>query len=868
MSSFRRVGVDGTPLKRPASLSFHGTAGGSTSSYASAGKRAHSQSTHATATEDSLKRGLNMTSQTSLTPTCKHKCSCTGECVVFPPLLLEVYWWSYTPIHTITAATVFHVIHKGTNYTSTSTKQNVNSVGRRLHDVNAGGTTQTTISFGSDVNALSSTVLVYPTPFAHYENVYSVSGAIETTDAANGQPTCICNGSSLGGATFTLPSNSPKYSEIFDGPGVAPNPRGVDMAARIGTVGDSEFFRTAFPGQLAFHSCTHPNRFIDCVPEIALVGAAYLTETSTLHKNAALPAEASPGSFHKSTSKTTSHVVIDSFDPTAGQSTSPTRWPATPAHLPSDVSANTIAQTNVPLVSPSSGAAKTSDASASSSFGNLVESIASGTAESKDNNRDLPTQTFTNPAITIVSVILGNDLTRGTGSFQDSAPALLTSSSVFGSSAPTEQAATPGRIVPTAQSNPAPSIVVGSAVISVAASASPSILAGRSTNIPIFGLESSTIVLGQTAIISNSPVAFISSAKGTYAVIGGSTTSLVAQAYSTPSGEHPVLQVAGETATADSFGQYVIVGQTIGPGSSIVISGSLGKTAITVKLQTNSEGQTAAVINGKSSIVAAVPATSQLVVGHLTIKPNPAGQYVVSGSTLTPGATVTLHDGNGDLSTVALRTDDAGHTEAIINGQTAPLGLESSVNGVPLVVSGHTMTLLPGSDTTVLGTSGALPTTIALTTDSQGHTEAVINGHTSLLAHVTALASQPGEPIIVNNQTILPNSQGRYVLDGRTLSLDGEITLSDGPSPTTIALTTDMAGQTEVVVNGKTSLLSTTTVSGGTPGSTGSTGIGNYIMSGGPATAPQNRASRGTWSGGWVLGLGLGGLLGVLTLVL
>ena len=106
----------------------------------------------------SLSNSLNATS--TQTAACLHNCSCVGTCGVFPPDLIEVKWYPYDVISTVTAATAFHVVHSGTNYTATSIKHNTKPNGERYQEFNADGTTQTTITYATALNA-STTRIMY-----------------------------------------------------------------------------------------------------------------------------------------------------------------------------------------------------------------------------------------------------------------------------------------------------------------------------------------------------------------------------------------------------------------------------------------------------------------------------------------------------------------------------------------------------------------------------------------------------------------------------------------------------------------------------------------------------------------------------------
>ncbi|KAI9690531.1 MAG: hypothetical protein M1822_009494 [Bathelium mastoideum] len=606
-------------------------------------------------------------------------------------------------------------------------------------------------------------------------------------------------------------------------------------------------------------------------------GVQYLTVTSTTH--ASIP----PSTTSSLLPKPPLTFGMISFK-------GPMRPPAIPAQSPTRGASSYTAQaTNTVIVASSSPR----------SIGNPAAGIAS-IIHSTGSNTDVPVQTQSNPASAIIPVIVGGTSSHASNlpPSQKNAPASIARST-----------ASVAQLAPH-PSKSAPSIVLGSTVVPVSTFASTTIVAGSSTTIPAFKIGPSTVALGQTVTLSNTPVAFITSADRTHAVIGGTSTSaLYAPVHSAAPGEkqvspansvipasspspitvggqifapnsqseytaengqtiavgsfvtigngpsptviglqtntagntelvvgdstsqlsiaantlavaEPILQAAGETATPNSQGQYVVAGQTLAPGSAIIVPGKPGRPATTIALQTNNAGQTAAVINGQTSALAANAAPSPLVIGSQTVQPNPAGQFVVSGSTLAPGTTATITGIAGaPPTTVGLQTNAAGQTEAVVNGQTsslspAPTALPLYVGGQTIypnsqsqyIVSGHT--LIPGATTIIPGSQGAPATTIGLSTDGAGHIEAVVNGKTSVLA--TPAVSSSVVPINIGGQKIYPNAQSQYVVSGETLMPGSTVTVpgSNGSPALTVALQTDGAGHTEAIVNGQTSTLS------------------------------------------------------------
>ena len=363
------------------------------------------------------------------------------------------------------------------------------------------------------------------------------------------------------------------------------------------------------------------------------------------------------------------------------------------------------------------------------------------------------------------------------------------------------------------------------------------------------------------------------------AVVNGKTSTLASSAgwnSAVP------IDVGVQQIYPDEQSHYVVSGETLVPGATITVAGSSGSPSTTIALHTYSNGRVVAVINDRTSaLTPSTPLTAApLVVAGETFLPTPAGLYVVSGQTLTPGSTITVPgDSPGAPSTtLALKINAQGQKEAIVNGQAATL-TSSAVTALPLALNMGGETLLPnirgdyvvdsktlrlGGQITIPGDSPGAPSiTILLTTDSTGQTEAIVNGQTSTLTPF--IASSTAAPIVVDGQTITPNALGQYIVDGPTLSLDGEVTLSSGQSEVTVELTTNAAGHTEVAVNGHTSTVST---------SDPSPSVSNYMISdppsGGASTStPFSGASpRAGTREAWLVVFGLGGLTGVLALLL
>jgi hypothetical protein len=122
-----------------------------------------------------------------------------------------------------------------------------------------------------------------------------------------------------------------------------------------------------------------------------------------------------------------------------------------------------------------------------------------------------------------------------------------------------------------------------------------------------------------------------------------------------------VLNVAGQTITANPTGGFVVGGQTLAPnGAAITISGT--------PISLASGGS--AIVVGSSTVPIAnsggKPAV--LTVGAQTITANSAGTFVIGGQTLTPGGPAITISG----TRVSLA---AGATDVVIGTSTLPIGV-------------------------------------------------------------------------------------------------------------------------------------------------------------------------------------------------
>ena len=554
------------------------------------------------------------------------------------------------------------------------------------------------------------------------------------------------------------------------------------MKAIVRTVnGPRQFFQSAFPSQVAFSSCIDNRPVFRPYPigmEAVIEGVQYLTITSTTHKKSTPSLTSSPGpprTIKKAPSR-------DSIRP-----------PATPAQslaLGTPSSTARITSTSVAVSNrPSSNGSPASNSPAFLNPGTIVSAILDSPSPKSATSSQAPP----NRASSVIPAMPGGELSS-TFNPNPAPHSLQPAHSPTAGMAPSH-----------AQANPVSVIV--SAVIGVASSNT------AGSNLASLQQTNANSALGTTAV----PAQLTAGPSISVLVVGhGGSQSF--STLNTPAVAKPI-QAAGASATPDSQGQYTNAGQTVAPGSTIVVPGNTGAPATTIALVAIGVNQKAAIINGQTSFLTPPRDPTPIVIGSQTVQPDPKGQYVVSGSTLEPGATVVILGTAGTApTTVGIQTNEGGQTEAIVNGQTSPLS--PAPTAPPLYVGGHTIypnvlsqyvvsgqKLVPGSTITIPGSNGAVSTTVVLTTVRAGQTVAVINGKTSMLSSPASPYS--AAPININGQEIYPNPESEYVVAGKTLMPGTTITVPglNGSPASIIALRINDAGHTEAVIDGQTSTL-------------------------------------------------------------
>ncbi|KAH6618751.1 hypothetical protein C7974DRAFT_400807 [Boeremia exigua] len=374
-----------------------------------------------------------------------------------------------------------------------------------------------------------------------------------------------------------------------------------------------------------------------------------------------------------------------------------------------------------------------------------------------------------------------------------------------------------------------------------------------------------TLTVGQTTTINGVTIVVPTAGGGSTIIVGDKSIGINPHVTQAPM---PVLTVGYSTITANPEGQFVIGTQTLhrggplvvlddntltlGPNGKIAIWNSATQTLLTMNGQPaatfGGQGITAKVLGGPGSAVTvdgtifSLPSGfhgSSIVINGQTQRLGPVTATVASGITeyvLAPGQTLTP---GGELTfsgtTYSLPVEGQGST-IVINGATSrlnpshlpvlPLNNEevtaTVAHGTTAFVFGPDQTLTPGGVITVSGTTYSLPA-------SASGTVVIINGVTSTLALGSGMGpSVSAAPIVVDGQTITATTRDgtvEYVLNSATTLFAGGQVVIDG---TTYSLA---PGGTGIVVNGKTSVLSSAPASN-TASTTSSETTSDFIATG------------------------------------
>lgn len=130
----------------------------------------------------------------------------------------------------------------------------------------------------------------------------------------------------------------------------------------------------------------------------------------------------------------------------------------------------------------------------------------------------------------------------------------------------------------------------------------------------------------------------------------------------------PAFTIGSQAVTADSQNQYLVEGQTLTPGGTVIASGT------TVALAADASQ----VVVGTSTHGLGVIVPPAFTIGGETVTANAQNQYLVEGQTLTPGDVVTA---SGTMISLA-----ASATDVVVGSSTQGLGglIMSGLGGAPV----------------------------------------------------------------------------------------------------------------------------------------------------------------------------------------
>ena len=240
-----------------------------------------------------------------------------------------------------------------------------------------------------------------------------------------------------------------------------------------------------------------------------------------------------------------------------------------------------------------------------------------------------------------------------------------------------------------------------------------------------------TLSPGGAITVSGTPIS--EAAGGAFAVVGGSTQSLITPA---PSQGPALLTFGGSTYTANAASHFVVGGQTLTPGGQITVSGTV--------LSEGASGSGVVVVGGSSTQslgyggAGAITSAAVMIFGGQTYTANAAGSFVIDGLTLTPGGMITvsgtpISEGTGAADVVIGSSTEIMSSAAVMvtgaaimtfDGQTYTADAQGD-----FTIDGQTLT--PGGMITVSGTP---------ISEAQGATDVVIGSSTEALR--TAAATQ------------------------------------------------------------------------------------------------------------------------------
>ncbi|KAI9867390.1 MAG: hypothetical protein M1813_008948 [Trichoglossum hirsutum] len=540
-------------------------------------------------------------SQTYTTPEC-------GTCMVRQLDATTISWHSASP-KVIVAATVLVEVDRGTNITSTTTVFNNKTQLVQDHGIidpmtNADGTAMTILTLSDELAHTTYTVPVtYPSAYLSYPYSISVTGAWQTT-ASDGSKGCVTKGAP--GSVIPLPSH-PDLSRTF--PAAIPtggDSKGTNFVARWdyqGPVG-----RNVFPDVGPLQTCN----VWDASPQVQLVVASYLTETSTHYKDSGVTVAPVAASGDATTPTSNEHSAAPPPPPPPESSVKALPVEASSSKPPAPPATNVVAPVGTPGPQPPAPPPPAPPAT------NVVAPVVTPGPQPPAPPPPAP------PATNVVAPVV-------TPGPQPPAPppappaTNVVAPLVTPGPQPPAPPATNVIANPAASTNPQPPVPLGPAPAPPPITVGTNVIAPDSQNHFIIGTQ--TLTPGGPAItVSGTPISV--------PAVPAAPTAL------------PAITVGGQAITPDSAAHYVIGSQTLVPGGpAITISGTLVS-------------------------VPATPTVLKLPVltfGGQTITADSATHFVIGSQTLVPGGPAITVSG----TPISVKP---GATDAVIGTSTVGLG--------------------------------------------------------------------------------------------------------------------------------------------------------------------------------------------------
>ena len=259
-----------------------------------------------------------------------------------------------------------------------------------------------------------------------------------------------------------------------------------------------------------------------------------------------------------------------------------------------------------------------------------------------------------------------------------------------------------------------------------------------------FTIAGQTLKPGQVITVSGTPISEASG--GLYAVIGGSSTQSLGYVPITAADGAVItmppalLTFAGSIYTANPSSTFIISGQTLTPGGSITVSGTVISEALS--------GSGLAVVGSTTQVLqhvatpGSLPTAAIITLGGSTYTADANGDFVIDGQTLTPGGTINV---SGTPVSEGLEATDVvigGSITQQVGHLTSPM---SAITAAVMTLNGHTYTADSGGKFTIDGqtlTPGGIITVSGTpVSEAPGATDVVIGGSTEILGTATTSPS-------------------------------------------------------------------------------------------------------------------------------